>query len=69
MTTPWRSYQVVGGVDGGAALDGHVKHLHVVEDHHDVGHRVAICVLVRLKVKFKIMTSLIQTMMTQTTFL
>ena len=40
-----RPHQIVGGVDGGSALDGHVEHLHVVEDHQDVGDRVAVRVL------------------------
>ena len=32
-------------VDGGTALDGHVEHLGVVIDHHDVGHRAPVRVL------------------------
>ena len=45
-TTVLATYQVVGGVDGGATLHSHVEHLHVVEDHQDVRHRVAVRVLV-----------------------
>ena len=43
--TDYIVYQVVCGVDSCSALNSHVKHLHVVPNHHDVGHRVAICVL------------------------
>ena len=34
--------ELVLDVDGGAALDGEVEHAHVVEDHEDVRHRVAV---------------------------
>ena len=37
-----RHVELVLDVDGGAALDGEVEHAHVVEDHQDVRHRVAV---------------------------
>ena len=37
--------ELVGDVDGGAALHGHVEHLHVVEHDEDVGHGAAVDVL------------------------
>ena len=37
-----REAQLVLDVHGGPALHGHVKHLHVVEDHEDVGHGAAV---------------------------
>jgi len=44
-----KCYQIICGVDGGATLDSHVEHLHVVEHHQDVGHGVAVGVLKILK--------------------
>ena len=34
--------ELVLHVNGGAALDDEVKHVHVAEDHGDVGDRVAV---------------------------
>ena len=38
--------ELVGDVDGGAALHGHVEHLDVIIHHHNMCRSASICVLV-----------------------
>ena len=41
-----REAEIVGDVDGGAALHGHVKHLDVVIHHRNMRRSASMCVLV-----------------------